>query len=147
MTLPSFQNWYFLNRYLPYPSLASVAPTILSFLGIPVKSEWKLDGPSLLGKIGVRKLFRDGQGTLTWVSDSPNKVSIYKKDQLVAEVPAKAHKWTDPNPSPKPELQADAVGEYPITDYVLSLNKNPVAYRFGVQSPWNRRRNSLDKLK
>ena len=32
------------GEILPIPGQVDVAPTILNFMGIPVKSEWNLDG-------------------------------------------------------------------------------------------------------
>ncbi len=101
-----------------YASQASLVPTILSYLDIPTQKEWKLDGPSLFGEIGIRKLMPSSQATLAWRSGSTKNVEIYKNGKLIDTVTANQQQWTD-----------TVRQQEPLSDYVVALNDNPVAYR------------------
>ena len=94
-----------------YASQASLVPTILTYFDVPIDVNWLMDGPSLLGDLGVRKLMSGDTSTLAWVSESTAVVDIYKGGQKVATVKASDQKWTDPSP-----------GSAKTVDYVVTLN-------------------------
>ncbi|ROS01804.1 type I phosphodiesterase/nucleotide pyrophosphatase [Sinobacterium caligoides] len=102
-----------------YTAQTSITPTILTHLGIKIENKWKLDGPSLLGDIGVRKLTPGAQHTLSWVSDSSKEANIYRNNQFAGSVAANQQYWQD-------DTSGDSSG---IIDYVVELNNNPTAYR------------------
>jgi hypothetical protein len=106
------------NNLYGYAAQTSVAPTVLRHMGLDLLPEWKLDGTPLLGATGVRKARAiEGDAKLLWNSDSQGTVTIYRNDQVVANVPAYLQQWTDPQ------------GMRQASDYVLELDDTPIAVR------------------
>ncbi|MBB5018498.1 hypothetical protein HNQ59_001787 [Chitinivorax tropicus] len=101
------------------PAQTSIAPTVLRHLGIPLQSNWLLDGSPLIGNAGVRKLIasRSADADFRWSNDDASPVQIYRNGLHVATVPASQNAWKDPSP------QAGQV------DYNLVLNDTAVALR------------------
>lgn len=82
-------------------STASVVPTVLRHLGIEPAPAWLLDGPALLGPLGVRKPMVDTSGgaDLTWLTDTANvdPITIQRNGQTVGTVSGQS-RWSDPAP-------------------------------------------------
>jgi len=96
----------------------SVAPTVLRHMGQALQAQWLLDGPPLLGKAGARKARADeANARLRWHSSAKGYLTILKNGHVVAQVPAAAGQWTDPD------------GMDTVNDYVLVLDATPVAVR------------------
>lgn len=106
------------NNLYGYAAQTSVTPTVLRHMGLDLLPEWKLDGTPLLGATGVRKARAiEGDAKLLWNSDSQGTVTIFRNDQVAANVPAYLQQWTDPQ------------GMREANDYVLELDDTPVAVR------------------
>ena len=74
--------------------------------------------PPLLGKAGARKARADeANARLRWHSSAKGYLTILKNGHVVAQVPAAAGQWTDPD------------GMDTVNDYVLVLDATPVAVR------------------
>ncbi|OZG73031.1 hypothetical protein BTA51_13845 [Hahella sp. CCB-MM4] len=108
------------NSLYGYPSQASIAPTVLRHLGIPVDVSWRLDGLPLIGDLGVRKLMEDGSSpeSFTWYTAEQTPANIYRNGILVDQVYSMDRGWTDSNMSPPG-----------VTDYVVEINNTPLALR------------------
>ncbi|WP_020405382.1 alkaline phosphatase family protein [Hahella ganghwensis] len=108
------------NGLYGYPSQASIAPTVLRHLGIPIQASWKLDGLPLVGELGVQKLMEDGSvaESFTWYTIQQEPVNIYRNGDLVDQVYSMDRGWTD--------LHTDGPG---IVDYVVEMNGTPLALR------------------
>lgn len=106
------------NGLFGYASQTSLIPTLLTYFDIAIDPNWLLDGPSLLGDLGVRKLMGGTTSTLAWVSDSNANAEIYKNNVKVATVKASNQKWSD-----------SSSGGSKAVDYVVTLNGIPTAYR------------------
>ena len=104
-----------------YAAQTSIVPTLLTHLGIKVEQEWKLDGPSLIGELGVRKLVASTDGYLQWINESDDDIRIYRNDILVDVLSAQNNSWQD-----------NANTRLGTVDYVLASNANPVAFRHNV---------------
>ncbi|GAA3930985.1 hemopexin repeat-containing protein [Litoribacillus peritrichatus] len=103
-----------------YPSQASIAPTVLTHLGIEIDKDWRLDGVPLKGALAPRKLMQDPSAVqdITWYSTENRNATIYRNGIQVDQVPALDQGWTDPDPL--------AAG---IVDYVVETNGVPAAIR------------------
>ncbi|MFF7061047.1 alkaline phosphatase family protein [Pseudomonas sp. NPDC008258] len=100
------------------PAQTSIAPTVLRHMGLKLQPEWLLDGTPLLGDTGVRKARADeNKGRLRWNSNASGYLTIIKNGHVVAQVPARDDKWTDP----------EGMGQQ--NDYVLVLDGTPAAVR------------------
>ncbi|GAB2899351.1 alkaline phosphatase family protein [Microbulbifer echini] len=95
----------------------SIAPTVLRFMDIDLKTTWKLDGNPLIGSPGIRKLISTNNTTIQWYSMDSGPVEIYQNDQLIDVTDASLQSWTD---------RTKAQG---ILDYVFVYNNTPVALR------------------
>lgn len=73
-------------KYIPQ---TSILPTILTYLKIKINSDWQLSSPSLIGKVGPRRvMINANEGALYWYSNESGNASIYKDKQPIATVPA-----------------------------------------------------------
>lgn len=108
-----------LNGLYGYVAATAITPTILTHMGIAVPQSWQLDGTSLLGNLGVRKVMKGASTTMSWYSQGSGTVSIYNSSnsQLLAQVPASNQAWTDP-----------AIGTNSV-DYTLVYNNVVTNYR------------------
>lgn len=108
-----------LNGLYGYAAETAVMPTILTHMGVAVQPVWQLDGVSLLGGLGVRKVMKGASSTLGWYAQGGGNVSIYnaKTSQLLAQVPAASLAWND-----------SGIGSASV-DYLLVFNGVSVNYR------------------
>jgi hypothetical protein len=97
----------------------SIAPTILRHMGVEPQADWLLDGASLLGEPGVRKLMGAGDraGELGWSGTGNGAVQIWRNGLQVDQIPYEDHHWVDPEP---------AAG---INDYTLVHREAAVSIR------------------
>lgn len=106
------------NNLYRLPAQTSVAPTVLRHMGVALEPQWLLDGTPLLGNTGARKARADeATARLRWHSTAKGYVTILKNGRVVAQVPAGAEQWTDPD------------GMDDVNDYVLLLDGTPAAVR------------------
>lgn len=106
------------NNLYRLAAQTSVAPTVLRHMGLALQPQWLLDGTPLLGGTGVRKARADeANARLRWHSTAKGYLTILKNGHVVAQVPAAAEQWTDPD------------GMDDINDYVLILDGTPAAVR------------------
>lgn len=113
-----------LNGLYGYASATAILPTIMSHMGYPIQASWQLDGVSLLGSLGVRKVMKGASSTLGWYAQGGGNVAIYNANtlQLLAQVPAATMAWNDPG------IGANSM------DYLLTYNGIPVNYRANKRS-------------
>lgn len=106
------------NNLYRFAAQTSVAPTVLRHMGLTLLPEWLLDGTPLLGEAGARKARADeANARLRWHSSAKGYLTILKNGHVVAQVPAAAEKWADPD------------GMDTVNDYVLVLDGTPSAVR------------------
>ncbi|USS56930.1 alkaline phosphatase family protein [Pseudomonas kermanshahensis] len=106
------------NNLYRLPTQTSVAPTVLRHMGLTLQPQWLLDGTPLLGDAGARKARADeANARLRWHSTAKGYLTILKNGHVVAQVPAAAEQWTDPD------------GMDDVNDYVLLLDGTPAAVR------------------
>lgn len=108
-----------LNGLYGYPAVTSIAPTVLNHMGVALQAEWQLDGVSLIGELGVRKVMKGITSTLDWFAQGEGNVAIYNANtsQLLAQVPAGNMAWSDPS------LGSNSI------DYLLTFNGVSTNYR------------------
>ncbi|GLU56463.1 hypothetical protein Dfri01_59240 [Dyadobacter frigoris] len=97
-TFTEVPNQDFNGIYKHIPQ-TSIIPTILTYLNIKINSDWQLSSPSLIGKLGPRRVMISAkEDALYWYSNESGKASIYKDKQLLATVPARqrAYSLTEP---------------------------------------------------
>ena len=100
-----------------YPSQADVAPTIFRHLGIPIQSQWKLEGVPLIGELGVIRLMsvkdsNRGGVLLQWINSAEvdSDIEIRRNGLLVATLASDETQYWDSTP------------DEPVLDYVVSAN-------------------------
>ena len=124
------------NGLYNFPAQTSVAPTILSYLGIPIKKEWLLEGQSLLGDLGVRKVMEGKEkNSLVWYVEPEldQQVQIFRNGEFVVEIPFRQGNWQDKNPLPQ------------LNDYTLVMNDVATSYRIKKYSRLEKLRFAFDK--
>ncbi len=85
------------NGLYGYPAQTSIVPTVLRHLEIPIRTEWQLNSPPLIGEDGPRKVMMvdSSENEITWVSNSTGNAEIYRDDSLIATVPANQGRYKD----------------------------------------------------
>lgn len=92
-TVSDLPNQDFNGIYKHIPQ-TSVLPTILSYFNIKINSSWQLSSPSLIGKLGPRRVMLDAkEDVLHWYSGNAGSAKIYKDKHLISTVPAKKGRY------------------------------------------------------
>lgn len=86
--IPEVPNKEYQGIY-QYAPQTGVLPTILTYLNVPIASDWQLSSPSLIGKEGPRRvMINPKKNALYWYSTASGNAKIYKDKKLIATVPA-----------------------------------------------------------
>ncbi|ASI93062.1 alkaline phosphatase family protein [Vibrio mediterranei] len=105
------------NHIYSFPAQTSIAPTVYRYLGITINLSWYLDGSSLLGNHGVRKLMtRLNRNFIQW-APIEGDVDIYRDNVYLDTVDGKKGLWKMPV---RPLL---------VYDYSFDNKNSPVGIR------------------
>lgn len=87
------------NGLYKIPAQTAIVPTILTYLGVAIKPEFKFNSTSLINTVGPRKVMLDENNKLFWLYNGSESANIYRNNELIATISANQGTYNDTNAS------------------------------------------------